>query len=82
MIRTEKIAFDFESSVRKITSQFDRPNPEKTEVFHRKVNYKARYRPETFKTLSNFNEQDLNSLKNHLLQDYRIHNLLQQHLTD
>lgn len=82
LIRTEQIAFDFESSVRKITSQFDLPKPGKTEVFHRKVNYKARYRPETFKTLSNFNEQDLNSLKNHLLQDYRIHNLLQQHLTD
>ena len=82
LIRTEQIESDFESSVRKITSQFGLPRLGRTQVVHKKVNYKARYRPETFKTLSNFNEQDLNSLKNHLLQDYRIHELLQQHLTD
>ena len=80
LIRTEKIDIDFESSIHKITSQFGFLKPYKAVVVHKKVNYKARYRPETFKTLSDFKEQDLNTLKQHLLDDYRIHKLLQERL--
>ena len=80
LIRTEKIDIDFESSIHKITSQFGFLRPYKAVVVHKKVNYKARYRPETFKTLSDFKEPDLNTLKQHLLDDYRIHKLLQERL--
>ena len=82
LIRTENIEDDFRKCIHKITSQFNLLETPNVNIMHTKNRFQARYKPGTFKTISDFHEQEINSLRDHLSNDYFIEELLLKRFID